>query len=105
MAPVIVVLALSEERTWFIICLCLSFVTDVLDGLIARAWSLSTEFGARLDSIADELTYVAALVGIFQFEYEALRPHIEILYAFLALLALSTLIPLIKFKRTPSLHL
>jgi cardiolipin synthase (CMP-forming) len=105
MAPVIVVLALSEERTWFIICLCLSFVTDVLDGLIARAWSLSTEFGARLDSIADELTYVAALVGIFQFEYEPLRPHIAILYAFLALLALSTLIPLIKFKKTPSLHL
>ncbi len=105
MAPVIVALALSEERTFFIIFLCISFATDVLDGLIARAWNLSTEIGSRLDSIADELTYVAALAGIFQFEYQALKPHIAMLYVFIGLLILATLIPLIKFKKTPSFHL
>jgi cardiolipin synthase (CMP-forming) len=105
MAPVIVALALSEERTFFIIFLCISFVTDVLDGLIARAWNLSTEIGSRLDSIADELTYVAALAGIFQFEYQALKPHIAMLYVFIGLLIVATLIPLIKFKKTPSFHL
>ena len=68
MAPVIGVLALSEERTLFIVLLCISFVTDVLDGLMARTWNLCTKIGSRLNSIADELTYVAALVGIFQFE-------------------------------------
>ncbi len=105
MAPVIAALALGEQRNWFIILLCISFATDVLDGLIARAWNLSTDFGSRLDSVADELTYVAALVGIFQFEYEALKPHILMLYAFIALLLPVTLIPLIRFGKTPSFHL
>ena len=36
MAPVIVALALSEQRTLFVVFLCISFVTDVLDGPIAR---------------------------------------------------------------------
>jgi cardiolipin synthase len=105
MAPVIAALALSEERTFFIIFLCISFVTDVLDGLIARVWNLSTEIGSRLDSIADELTYVAALVGIFQFEYQALKQHIAMLYVFIGMLLVATLIPIIKFKQTPSFHL
>jgi cardiolipin synthase (CMP-forming) len=105
MAPVIGAFALSEERTWFIIFLCISFVTDVLDGLIARAWNLCTKIGSRLDSIVDELTYVAALIGIFQFEYQAVKPHIAILYVFIGMLVLGTLIPLVKFKRTPSFHL
>ena len=105
MAPVIVALALSEERSWFIICLCISFVTDVLDGLIARVWNIRTDFGSRLDSIADELTYAAALVGIFQFEYDDLEPHIMMLYAFVGSLALATFIAIVKFRKTPSFHL
>jgi CDP-diacylglycerol--glycerol-3-phosphate 3-phosphatidyltransferase len=105
MVPVIVGLALSEQRTLFVVFLCISFVTDVLDGPIARAWNMCTRFGARLDSIADELTYVAALVGVFQFEYRTLEPHIAVLYAFIGSLVVATLTPLIKFRTTPSFHL
>lgn len=105
MAPVIIAFALTEERTLFIVFLCISFATDVLDGFIARAWNLCTPFGARLDSIADELTYAAALVGIFQFEYQALQPHVALLYIFIGFLVLAAVIPLIKFKKTPSFHL
>ncbi len=104
-APVIVALALSEQRTLFVVLLCISFVTDVLDGPIARARNMCTQIGARLDSIADELTYVAALVGIFQFEYQTLEPHIAVLYAFIGLLIVATLTPLIKFRTPPSFHL
>lgn len=105
MAPVIIVLALSEERTLFIVLLCISFATDVLDGFIARTWNLCTALGSRLDSIADELTYLAALVGIFQFEYQALQPHIAMLYAFLGFLLLAALVPMLKFRKLPSFHL
>ena len=105
MVPVIVALALYEQRTLFVVLLAVSFVTDVLDGLIARTWNMCTRLGARLDSIADELTYVAAVVGIFRFEYQTLEPHIALLYAFLAALVAATLIPLAKFRTTPSFHL
>jgi CDP-diacylglycerol--glycerol-3-phosphate 3-phosphatidyltransferase len=105
MAPVLIVLALTEERTLFIVLLCVSFATDVLDGFIARTWNLCTPLGARLDSIADELTYLAALVGVFQFEYEAVKPHLAILYIFIGFLALAALIPMVKFRKMPSFHL
>ncbi len=105
MAPVIIGLALGEERTLFIVLLCVSFATDVLDGFIARTWHLCTALGARLDTIGDELTFLAALVGVFQFEYTALQPHIAMLYVFFGFLAVAALIPLIKFKKMPSFHL
>jgi cardiolipin synthase len=105
MVPIIVALALYEQRTSFVTLLVVSFVTDVLDGLIARTWNMCTRLGARLDSIADVLTYVAAVIGIFRFEYQTLEPHIALLYAFLAALAAATLIPLAKFRTTPSFHL
>jgi CDP-diacylglycerol--glycerol-3-phosphate 3-phosphatidyltransferase len=105
MAPVLVLLALSDERTLFVVLLCVSFATDVLDGIIARAWGLSTAIGSRIDSVADELTYVAALVGAFRFEHHTLEPHAFMLYAFLVLLAIATVFPLIKFKKIPSFHL
>lgn len=105
MAPVIIAFALTEARTLFIVFLCISFATDVLDGLTARVFNLCTPLGAKLDSLADELTYLAALAGIFQFEYQALKPHIAMLYIFLGFLVLAALIPLIKFRKTPSFHL
>ena len=105
MAPVLVLLALFDERAFFVVFLCISFLTDILDGIVARAGQLRTSFGARLDSLADEMTYIAALVGAFQFEYQALKPHASLLYVFLVLLALATLIPLIKFRKIPAYHL
>lgn len=104
-APVIVWFALNENRYLFITLLVISLLTDVLDGLIARLWHLQTKFGARLDSIADDLTYLAALIGIFQFEYQTLKPHIVPLYVFIGLLVLTTVVPLVKFRRTPAFHL
>ena len=105
MAPVLVFLALTDERTIFVVFLCISFVSDILDGIIARAWNLRTSFGSRLDSFADEMTYIAALVGAFQFEYQTLKPHIYLLYAYLVFLSVSTLLPLIKFRKIPGFHL
>jgi CDP-diacylglycerol--glycerol-3-phosphate 3-phosphatidyltransferase len=104
-APVIIGFALTQHRDLFVVFLCVSLVTDILDGLIARTFSMQSKIGSRLDSIADDCTFVAAFVGIFQFEYESIRPHIIILYVFIAALILTTIIPIIKFKKTPAYHL
>jgi len=105
MAPVLVVLALYDQRSLFVVFLCISFVTDALDGPIARALNLRTELGARLDSIADLLTYLAALVGILHFEWQALRPHVPMLYVFMAMLLLAILVPLVRYRSLASFHL
>jgi CDP-diacylglycerol--glycerol-3-phosphate 3-phosphatidyltransferase len=105
MAPVLIVFALSGLRTYFVVFLTLSFVTDALDGPIARAWNLRSKLGSRLDSIADISTYIAALIGMFQFEGQALAPHTPILYAYIGVLCLATLVPLIKYREIASFHL
>jgi len=48
---------------FYIIYLTSGF-TDILDGFLARKYNITTEFGARLDSIAD-LIFYAILVWIF----------------------------------------
>ena len=47
-------------------------ITDVLDGTIARATNSTSEFGARLDSIADLIFYAVMIVKFFPILLEVL---------------------------------
>ena len=105
MAPVIAGLAFAGWERPFAILIVVSLLTDILDGLIARAFRLQTRFGARLDSIADDATYIAAFIGVFIFKRDEIGPHIPYLYLFIVLVTLTTIVPLAKFGRTPSFHL
>jgi cardiolipin synthase (CMP-forming) len=105
MAPVISVLALAGYERLFVVLIVVSLATDILDGLIARTFHLQTAFGAKLDSIADDATYFAAFVGIFAFKRYDIGVHLPLLYVFITLLVLTSLVHLIKFHRFPSFHL
>ncbi|HTO65359.1 MAG TPA: CDP-alcohol phosphatidyltransferase family protein [Bradyrhizobium sp.] len=105
MAPAIAGLAFADRERLFAILIVVSLLTDILDGLIARICHLQTRFGARLDSIADDATYVAALIGVFIFKRDEIGPHMPYLYLFIVMVALTTIVPLIKFGQTPSFHL
>jgi cardiolipin synthase (CMP-forming) len=104
-APVLIALAFAEMRGAFAVLLTFALLSDALDGLIARRWNLVSEFGARLDSLADNATYAAAFLGMFAFEAEALAPYWPELAVFIAFLVLSTVAPLLKFGRPGSYHL
>lgn len=105
MAPVLAGLALTGRERPFVILIVVSLVSDILDGLIARTFRLQTEFGAKLDSIADDATYVAAFIGVLVFKSAEIGPHMPLLYAFIVMVALTTLVHLAKFGLFPSLHL
>jgi CDP-diacylglycerol--glycerol-3-phosphate 3-phosphatidyltransferase len=105
MAPVIAVIALLGWEMPFILLIVASLLSDILDGLIARTFNQQTTFGAKLDSIADDATYVAAFIGVLVFRSDEIGVHMPMLYAFIVMVALTTLVPLAKFGRTPSLHL
>ena len=57
---------------WFYIVYCLTGITDVLDGFIARKFKLTSEFGAKLDSIADLLFYTVMGIMIMPVLLETL---------------------------------
>lgn len=65
----VVVLFVAEgtENAWRIaafVIFAVAAVTDQLDGRIARAWGLVTDFGKLADPIADKALIGAALVGL-----------------------------------------
>lgn len=104
-APVIVVLALSGNRTAFIVLMLLSLASDAVDGFLARRWREETRLGARLDALADSATLIAGLTGVWVFERAPFVAQPFWLLLFLAVLALATLTTLIRFRRLPAFHL
>lgn len=103
--PVILYMALTGREQGFVILLCISLISDVLDGNIARFFKLQTHFGAALDNLADIFTYAMALLGIFIFKWTEIEPHAWILYVFLAIFVLSYIVSFIRFGKIPGLHL
>lgn len=103
--PLILWFIYVEKENFFALFLCINLITDVLDGLIARMFNLKTKFGAKLDSLADNGTFIAAFVGIFTFKINELSQSIWMLWLFIAFFILGLIISFIKFKQYPSLHL
>ncbi|MFO7999295.1 MAG: CDP-alcohol phosphatidyltransferase family protein [Bacteroidales bacterium] len=103
--PLILWFAWSGNEKMFVIFICISLVSDILDGFIARTFKMVTKFGAQMDNLADLGTYILALYGIFRFRWDALQPHAWILYLFLAIFALTYVVAWIRFRKIPGLHL
>jgi CDP-diacylglycerol--glycerol-3-phosphate 3-phosphatidyltransferase len=61
-APVLLWLAWHNYPVAFMGLLAITFITDVLDGLVARLTGQVTEFGAILDSWADVVTYLTIVI-------------------------------------------
>ena len=82
-APVLLVLAGFGEREIFSGFLLVSYLTDGIDGYLARRLKLSSARGSQLDSYGDQFTFVVALTGLWIFENAFIRENlILILVAF-----------------------
>lgn len=68
-APVLLLLIIFNRFDVFKWLLALSFFTDAIDGYLARRYNAISVLGARLDSIADDLTIAMAIIGIFRLNF------------------------------------
>lgn len=103
--PIVLYFVLIQNEKVFILLLIINLITDVLDGFIARRFNLVTEFGARIDSIADIGTYILAFTGILIFKSLEFAPFLPSFYVFLTLFVATQLLSIIKFNQISSLHL
>ena len=79
--------------------------TDVLDGLIARLTGNTSDFGAKLDSVADLLFYTVSLVKLLPVLWSLLPGYIWIIVAVILLLRIvSYIISAVRFRRFASHH-
>ena len=103
--PLVMYFAVSGNERLFAVFLIINFLTDALDGIIARMFRLQTELGARLDALADVGMYICAITGVFVFKAADFAAHLLSLYVYIGTFAGSVLISVLKFMRFPRLHL
>lgn len=83
----------------------LTGLTDVLDGWIARRTHTASDFGAKLDSMADLLFYAVMLLRIFPSLWGALPKGVWYSAAALVIVRVSIyLIAAVKYRRFSSMH-
>ncbi len=63
--PVIVYYLIIGQRITAFIIMCISLLTDTIDGFLARRLNQETEFGKFLDPVCDKLSLAVILITLF----------------------------------------
>lgn len=103
-APLLIVLIIYYKPGIFKWLLVLSFFTDAIDGYLARRFRVASILGSKLDSIADDLTILAALAGMYVFKQEFLKQELVLILLPVALFLLQTVLALIRYGKATSFH-
>jgi phosphatidylglycerophosphate synthase len=103
-APVLVILVFTANIKLFGWLLAVSFFTDMIDGFLARKFKVTSIFGSRLDSIGDDLTILAGLVGLFALKRDFVKENTVIIVILVVLLVTQNLVALIKYGKLSSFH-
>lgn len=103
-APVLVYLIVGQRFDIFKWLLLFSFFTDAIDGYLARMYKITSAFGSRIDSIADDLTIIASIVGIYVWHPAFILYEIVPACILLTLYLIQNTLALIRYKRLTSFH-
>ena len=104
-AGTVILLFLTPLAPLFYIVYTLCGLSDILDGWIARKTGSISEFGAKLDSIADLMFYAVSLIKLLPILWKLLPVWIWYTVGGIVLLRLvSYLLAALKFHRFSSLH-
>lgn len=99
----IVLFYLNPEKLPFILIYIICGITDVLDGFIARKINATSEFGAKLDSVADVI-----IISVILFKFIPilkLNFYMMIWIVVIALIKVSSIIVIfIRFKQFGMIH-
>ena len=103
-APFLLILLWLDGRQLFAWFLLFSYSTDAIDGFLARRLKLSSDRGARLDSLGDQITVLVGLLGIAVFEFEFVEENIVWILLVLLMNVIQQIISYIKFGKTTAFH-
>jgi CDP-diacylglycerol--glycerol-3-phosphate 3-phosphatidyltransferase len=101
---VLILLICLEQVDLFKWLLALSFLTDTVDGYLARKLKVISLFGARLDSAADDLTIVAAMAGVVFFKTAFVNEQKTIFILLLVLFLVQNALAFSRYGKMSSFH-
>lgn len=103
-APLLVFLLLKGQFSLFKWLLALSFFTDAIDGWLARKFRVISLLGARIDSVADDLTILVAILGIVYYRPGFLHSEWLPVSVMTLLYLIQNCIALIRYRKLTSFH-
>lgn len=103
-APILLILLYFDQRLIFSWFLLISYLTDAIDGYLARKLQITTSRGSQLDSVGDQITFTIGLLGLFYFENEFIIKNLWIIVIAFSPYILQMLIAYIKYGKTTAFH-
>jgi len=102
--PFLILLIILDQRSLFTWLLLVSYLTDMIDGFLARQLEIASARGSQLDSFGDQVTLVIGLIGLYFFENEFIvQNSILIGIAFLPYIV-QMIIAFIKYRKATAFH-
>lgn len=102
--PVLIFLLITDRVHIFKWLLVACFLTDAVDGYLARKFKVASILGSRLDSISDDLTVLAAIIGLFYVHPIFLLEEWLVFAIPLSFFFIQTIYALSKYRKTTSFH-
>lgn len=103
-APFLIYMVFTKQVELYKWMLAFSFFTDAIDGFLARKFKAASALGARLDSIADDLTVTAGIFGIFILRPQFVEQEVVLITVMLTLLFVEILLAFIRYRKMTSFH-
>lgn len=105
LAPVFVALGALRHAGWLAAALLVAgFVSDVMDGVVARRFGVSTAGLRRLDSSVDTVFYLGVAFAAWRVAPEALRADAVGIALVIGTMLLNYAVEWAKFRREASYH-
>lgn len=102
--PLLIILLITDRVDIFRWLLIVSFLTDSVDGFLARGYKVNSVLGARMDSIGDDLTVLAGVVGLVMVRWDFLVAEWLIFAVPFVLFLIQVVAALIQYGRISSFH-
>lgn len=93
-----------ETGIWFVVCYIVAALSDMLDGMIARRFNVTSPQGSRLDAYADFILYLSILFCIWMVHREVVQSFMIPIVILCITQTTSWLFSLIKFGKLTSYH-
>jgi phosphatidylglycerophosphate synthase len=104
LAPLLLLLAWEQLPGVFLVGLCVSLASDLVDGFLARHLHQRSELGAKLDSWGDLATYLVFGIGAWWLWPHVIRAEAAWVVMVVVSYTLPSVLALAKFGRLTSYH-
>ena len=102
--PFLLLLLYYGRYDWFKWLLGLCFFTDFIDGFLARKYQVASILGTRLDSIGDDLTVLAGVIGLFVIHPSFIKEQQPIFIILLVLFGCQTSYAFARYGKMTNFH-